>query len=406
MEPVPGRRCTNGMKRLTLAALALVAAFAAAQPGAAKNTGVLAVVGLDTQARLGYVDPATLKLVGRSTQVGYYTGPSARSPDGTRLALARSYLRDGLRIVDLKRMRTIKAFQLAAGFPDGLAWVAPRKILVAENGLSVVAVDPTTGKQLWRRSVPASYDRVARSAGGFVLISAPHDYEHAVGATTLSTVGATGVVRSVVLDRILTGAREPDESNPAGAQRRAGLAVDVGGNRAFVVGAGEPVAEIDLGSLAVTYHGGTRTLSKLLDGPYREATWLPNGTIAVTGYDGHVATDTNGIIGESQTPAGLTIVDARDWSSRLVDPSTDSVVLAGDLLLAYSWFQGAGLGVFSLDGSTRLHALAGPIQSVQVGAGMAFATMQNGTGWKLAVLDLATGRVVSTKPSANILLVP
>ena len=394
------------MKRLALAAVALVALFAAAQSGAAKSGPVLAIAGLDTQARLGYLDPATLKLVGPSTQVGYYTGPSARSPDGTRLALARSYSRDGLRIVDLKRMRTVKAFKLIAGLPDGLAWVAPRKILVAENGLSVVAVDPTTGRQLWRRSVPVPYDRVAKSAAGFVLISAPHDYEHAIGPTTLTTVSATGGVRSVVLDRIQTGAREPDETNPAGEQRRAGLAIDVAGNRAFVIGAGEPIAEIDLGSLAVTYHGGTRTLSKLLDGPYREATWLPNGTIAVTGYDGHASKDASGDITESQTPAGVTIVDPRDWSSRLVDPSADSVVVAGDLLLAYSWFQGAGLGVFGLDGSSRLRALAGSIQSVQVGAGMAFATMQNGTGWKLAVLDLVTGRVISTRPSANILLVP
>jgi hypothetical protein len=41
-------------------------------------------------SRLGYVDPETLELVGRSTQVGYYQWPSARSPDGTRPALARS----------------------------------------------------------------------------------------------------------------------------------------------------------------------------------------------------------------------------------------------------------------------------------------------------------------------------
>jgi hypothetical protein len=91
---------------------------------------------------------------------------------------------------------------------------------------------------------------------------------------------------------------------------------------------------------------------------------------------------------------------------RLVDPSTDSVVLSGDLLLAYSWFQVAGLGVYGLDCGARLHALAGSIQSVQAGAGMAFATMPAGTGWKLAVLDLATGRVVCTKASANIVLVP
>src|SRR5262245_12093031 len=351
------------MKRLALAAVAVLAVLAAVQSGSAKTGGVLAVVGIGSDARLGYLNPATLKLVGRSTQVGYYSWPAARSPDGSKLALGRDYLTDGLRIVDLRRMRTLKAFRLTAGVPDGLAWVAPRRILVASNGLSVVAVDPVTGRQLWQRSVPVPYDRAAKVGDGFVLLSAPHDYAHAIGPTTLTTVSATGVVRSVVLDRILTGAREPDETNPAGAQRRAGLAVDVAGNRAFVVGAGEPVAEVDLATLSVTYHGGTRTLSKLLDGPYREATWLPNGTIAVTGYDGHVSTDATRIVGESQTPAGLTIVDPRDWSVRLVDPSTDSVAISGNLLLAYSWAGGSGLGVYGLDGSSRLHALDGAIQS-------------------------------------------
>jgi hypothetical protein len=394
------------MKRFALAALALVAAFAAVQSGSAKTGGVLAVVGFDSKARLGYVNPVTLKLVGKSTQVGYYRWPSARSTDGTKLALARDYLSDSVRIVDLRRMRTVKAFPLPSGAATSLNWVAPRKLLVAESGLSVIAFDPVTGRKQWQRWLPSAFDEVARSSSGFVFLSAPDDYENPIGATTLTTVASSGELRSVLLDRILTGVREPDESNPMGKQRRTGLAIDVAGNRAFVVGAGEPIAEVDLETLAVTYHGGTRTLSKLLDGPSRDANWLPNGTIAVTGYDGHVSKDAKGNITESQAPAGLTIVDPRDWSVRLVDPSTDSVVVSGDLLLAYSWFQGAGLGVYGLDGSARLHALAGSIMSVQAGAGMAFVTMPNGTGWKLAVLDLATGRVVSTKPSANILLVP
>jgi hypothetical protein len=65
----------------------------------------------------------------------------------------------------------------------------------------------------------------------------------------LTTVSASGVVRSVVLSRIATGRREPDENNSLGVQRFAGLAVDLRGNRAFAVGAEEPIAEVDLGTL-------------------------------------------------------------------------------------------------------------------------------------------------------------
>ena len=394
------------MKRLALAAVAVLALVAAVQSGSAKNGGVLAVVGVGSNARLGYLSPATLKVVGRSTQVGYYAWPAVRSPDGTQLALARSSPRDGLRIVDLKRMRTIRAFRLTAGMPNGLAWVSPRKILVAENGLSVVAVDPVTGRQLWRRSVPVPYDEVANSTDGFVLLSAPHDYVHAIGPTTLTTASAAGVVRSASLDRTLTGAREPDENNPAGSQRRAGLAIDVAGKRAFVVGAGEPIAEVDLGSLAVTYHGGTRTLAKLLDGPSRSATWLPNGTIAVTGYDSHVGKDAKGNLTSSDTPAGLSIVDPRDWSTRMVDPATDEVALSGDTLVAYSSFAPAGLRVYGLDGSPRVRALAGPMQQVQAGGGMAFASLADGGSWRVDSVDLSTGTTLASAPRANILLVP
>ena len=58
------------MKRVALVGLALLAVLAAAQAGAAKPGGVLAVVGrgstgvLDSKARFGYADPASLKLIG------------------------------------------------------------------------------------------------------------------------------------------------------------------------------------------------------------------------------------------------------------------------------------------------------------------------------------------------------
>jgi hypothetical protein len=391
------------MKRAGLLLVLLAAALAAAVSAESKTSGLLAIVGQGSSARLGHLDPATLKLVGRSTQVGYYTWPSDRSPDGARIALARGDVRDGIRIVDMRRMRTVRAFAIGAGHPQALAWVAPRKLVVAANGLVVAAVDPVTGKRLWQRMLPMFFQRVARASGGFVFLSSPaDDVQNTIGKTTLTTVSWNGVVRSVLLDRIVTGLREPDESTPLGTQRLAGLAVDVAGNRAVVVGAGEPVAEVDLTTLAVTYHGGTRTLSKLLDGPTREATWLPNGTVAVTGYDGHVGKDANGNMTESETPAGLWILDPRDWSARMVDPSADSLEVAGRTLVAYSWSSGAGVRVYGADGTPRLQALSGAVEDVQIGGNMAFAA----TGSTLNVVDLGSGRVVSRKPYTNILLVP
>src|SRR5262249_23219665 len=211
------------MKRAALVLVAALAALAAVQTGSAKEGNVLAVVGVDSKARLGYIDPVSLTLVGRSAQVGYYGSPGARSPDGSRLALARNYIFTGLRIMDLRRMRTVKAFRSPHDQIRALAWVSPRKLLAVGGGHWVFAVDPVTGKRLWERHFAAALDTTARTADGFVFLSTqPVDSRDAIAPTTLTTIGSAGVVRSIVLDRVRTGSREPDETNPLGAQRHAG----------------------------------------------------------------------------------------------------------------------------------------------------------------------------------------
>jgi hypothetical protein len=112
----------------------------------------------------------------------------------------------------------------------------------------------------------------------------------------------------------------------------------------------------------------------------------------------------DGKVTESQSPAGLAIVDPRDWSWNTVDPATSLLIVAGNVLVAYSWFASAGLGVNGLDGTARFRPLAGTVDNVQLGSGLAFATMANGQ--KLAVVDLASEHVIRTAPasSANLLL--
>lgn len=396
------------MKRVAVIGLALLAVLAAAQAGAARPRGVLAVVGVGSKARLGYANAATLKLGGKSVRVGLYTWPAALSPDGSEIALGRNNP-SGLRVVDLRRMRVVKTLSLSESVSE-LAWAGPRRIMVVSQGLPVIAVDPVSGRRLWTADLPTFAEAMAKSAGGLVFLSAPaSDYQDVMGPSVLTTISSQGVMRSVQLDRVITGSLEPSGSNPLGAERYAGLAVDVSGNRAFVIGAGEPVAEVDLATLAVTYEGGTRTLSKLDDGPYRTAAWLPNGTIAVTGYDGHVSKDATGTITESDDPAGLVILDPRDWSSKMIDPTANSLTVAGNRLLAYSWETRSGLSVYTLGGTPLLHALTGwTVSALQVGGGAAFVIASNGNGNQLVAVDLGSGRVLKLVPSSrgNILLVP
>src|SRR5207253_3469117 len=111
------------------------------------------------------------------------------------------------------------------------------------------------------------------------------------------------------------------------------LAVDPSGKRAAVVGSGGLVAEVDLDTLAVAYHPqaarSPARAGKAFEGWHRDALWLPNGTLAVTGMD-YQWTVKNGAEEMSGTPAGVTLVDTRQWTSRVVDDGASSLARAGD----------------------------------------------------------------------------
>jgi hypothetical protein len=109
------------------------------------------------------------------------------------------------------------------------------------------------------------------------------------------------------------------------------------------VGGDYTVAEVDLRTLAVTYHGGSsRWLAKQLPGPVRNARWLGNGLLAVAGSNG-TALD------------GLRIVDTRDWSMRIVDNDSFYLALGTDVLIGSSYWIPPELSVYGLDGSLRYH---------------------------------------------------
>ena len=374
------------MRRLPvlLALAAVLTAALAAGAVTASPQPLLAAVGEGSATRLTAVDPLTLAPVGRSMQIGRYVFPSARSPDGTQLVLARTD-RASLRVVDLRRMKTLRAFPLGGSYVDGIAWLEPRLVVAVVDGFRAVGVDPVSKRVRWRVALPNQVESIERSPSGFVLLVRSGEWPPSgIGPTTLLTIGAAGKLRSVLLDRIRSGA-DFTETPPTVELRRPGLAVDPVGNRAFVIGAGEPFAEVDLAAMTVAYHGGSgsRSLAKAVNGPERNATWLGNGLIAVTGSDAHSVVGTKD--GQSfehvwWTPAGLTLVDTKDWSSRLIDPNATSVEVANGLLLATAWTYdsavsaatGIGLAAYSLDGTPRFHLLAGPVASIQAGAGMAY----------------------------------
>src|SRR5437899_754324 len=125
MERIPELRCRSGVRRvLCLAFIAAAVLASAGTGGSASQAPLLAAVGQGSATRLSAVDPLTLRPVGRSTQIGRFNEPAARSPDGTRLVLGSQGPTAGLRFIDLRRMRTLRAVEVGGSFVEAINWVS------------------------------------------------------------------------------------------------------------------------------------------------------------------------------------------------------------------------------------------------------------------------------------------
>ena len=135
-----------------------------------------------------------------------------------------------------------------------------------------------------------------------------------------------------------------------------------------------------------------------MEGPVREARWLGDGMLAVSGTDYSVEAGTSGAERFLQALAGVRLIDTRSWTSRLLGPrwlSGRGGARRGagrTLGLRGGGGYGPGLRAFGLDGKEhwRLHAgeyrwmdAAGSVGYVHIGGDMA------------DVVDLAAGAVVS-----------
>jgi hypothetical protein len=194
-----------------------------------------------------------------------------------------------------------------------------------------------------------------------------------IGPVRLVLVTRSGTVRSVVLEAITSGTNNEEAMQE---HREAALAVDFAGRRTFVLGAGQPVAEVSLDDLTVHYHAlappaldpGTvppgpaqpTGTQNPVHGPVRVARWLGHGRIAVSGHDSAV----HGLK-QADTPLGLRVIDTQHWTVRVFDPVVAWFDFARGTLLAASvaWkpaarrFAGFALKGLSAGGRVRFRLL-------------------------------------------------
>lgn len=352
---------------------------------------LLGLLSRGTTSELVRVEPRSLRLLGPRVPVGLHDFPWSRSPDGTRLVLGSGRARS-LRFAEVAPLRGGRRLAVD-GFVAALAWVAPRRVLVVAAGrccpqpLRALVVDPERGLLRQRRLGRGGVLDAARTRRGLVLLLGR---QGRIGPARLAVVGPEGGVRSVELPGVRAGSRQlrPRLSE----YRTPGLAVDRAGSRAFVVGASPAVvAEVDLATLRVVYRRPVER--RLADGgnaigSARRVVWL-DGALAVTGHDDRVENQN-----QVSEPAGLSLVDTRDWIRRTLDPEVRVAARAGGLLLGWGSDE-AALVAFARDGSERLRIVRTP-----AGGGLQlawpFAYRGADAGYKphrADVVDLRTGRV-------------
>ncbi|HEX8132306.1 MAG TPA: hypothetical protein VF880_02590 [Actinomycetes bacterium] len=394
---------------------------------------VMAVVG--GQGReLAELDPNSLRpLPGRRLALTNTVGGYAWSPDGSTLVLGDSDT-DALLLIDARRMRTLGKLWLdVPNSPQWLGWLGPRRLLaVVDQPLrdpdanlgdtAVVLVDPLERRVLRRQNLHSGVQTAVFDGDRGVLLTTPSG---GIGMAGLAVVEDQGTVRSVPLRAISAGDKEPtDQGGSEGVmeRREVGLAVDRAGGRAFVVAAGTPVAEVDLATLRVTYHGLSQPASllqrlagwfvpaaeaKLASGPLRSACWLGDGLLAVWGSDARVVKDAGGEPTVQDTPSGLKLVDTRRWTVTPLHPEATAVRWHDGRLFAFGvrWYEqerpgGIGLTIYGPgDRGPRQLIKHRPVHELDVNGDLAYAiTWGSSDAQKseVAVVDLPSGRVRTT----------
>jgi hypothetical protein len=209
-----------------------------------------------------------------------------------------------LLVVDPRRLRRLGTIRLRSPWwewPYASSWLGPSRVLLAGSGnfqepdgaanaTAVTVVDPAARRVVAQRTLPGELLASGRLPDGLVLLAGPPE---GIGPARVAVVDAGGRARTVSLPGIAAGFQEPADWSQAGASSRRAqpsLAVDPDGRRAFVVGAGTPVAVVE------------------------QWQWL--------------------------RPSGLQLVDTRTWQAATIQPDASGAVWAGGRLLAYGRLLG------------------------------------------------------------------
>ncbi len=345
-------------------------------------------------------DPVRLVPAGPAIRMGHFAHAWSMSPDRSRLVAAAGWRATkgepaALRFVDLASGRIEGTLSLPGEFRrvTATAWVRGRVLAVfsGSDSTTVYSIDPDKRLTISQVEFPGTVVLGERTRNSVVLLLATPGL---IGPATVAVVDQSPRVRTVLLDRISAGmtvtGTGPERRTTV---RRPGLALAPSGERAFVFGANEPAAAIDLRTLAVRYPllRMIAAVKKQGEGSVRTAATLPDGRIVVSGFDFGVAGSTS-----------LQLVNPKDWSSRALDPATSWFRVGGGMVFTHG-ARGTGLRILKPSGSVMELFPGRSVGSVHVVGPRAFVTFI-GAKQKAAVIELGTGRVVRQTVPAHPLI--
>ena len=413
---------------LAVVALALVGVVVACSAGGDQEAGpsfsqaprgtVLGIVWQkDDSTLLHRFSRTSLAPSSQAVKLGHNGGAWSFSPDELRVALAGAAPLE-IRIVDIRRMRLDKVLPLPRDLarpPEepavtSLAWPTERRILaLVEWGAwshALFVIDPFERRIVSREPIEGTLVALARTHEGLALLIAPVGR---IGPAKLLLIDSAGGQRSIALADVPAGVETIDPQRSVQRLAIPALAVDPAGARALVVPAAGPVAEVDLASGRVDYHAVHEPVSllgrlrnwlepaaeaKTAEGPERQAVWVGEHLVAVFGQDIHELAKG----GEQTTPAGVTLIDVRRWTKRILDEHASQFSFSAGTLLAYgtTWTdatheRGMGLTGYGLDGHERFHLFENePIYFVETAGPYAYVWRG---GQSPVVVDLRSGKV-------------
>jgi hypothetical protein len=310
------------------------------------------------ETHLVRADRVTLKPIERPAvrAKGAFEQP-VYSPDRKSVALGGNS--GTVIVVDAEKMRLTATVRVGPPGDDVrvVAWPARDRLVAVSYTASVprpyvtrvVAVNPERGDVLASTAFPsADAQHAGATQDGRVplLIVSRRD----LAPPRLVVVGAGArSMWSVPLGGLRAG-----DAWKAHRTRSPGFAVDMRGERAFVVSPNGSVATVQLGTLKVKYrrvNGLESKRSNALQDRRRSATWLGDGRLGVSGGDsslenflGSPQLDANEGRDKSFAPFGLKIVDTRRWEVQTLDRRPSSFEWMRARLIAYGRSAGARRG--------------------------------------------------------------